>query len=222
MKPTSPLSLLLFLQLASSAPILCPSQSCRQFLTKPNTPPSRIPSEPHFPLHQITSSDDTIIDNHAQVPSDHLQPSVVLSVEKPLSSAFLLSLSKSSSTLQKSPVQAIAASKPTSALPELRRGDARRYWAAIQTGESESRDELEMGPSNPHTVGKSHCGKMMVFKVVPGRYYVRERASYVVREYSDGIVVGIVLLFLVIVVCVEAVEKFGYLYVSPPSPPSLV
>lgn len=67
-----------------------------------------------------------------------------------------------------------------------------------------------MGPSNANAA-RGHCGKTMVFKLVPGQYYVKERASYVVREYSDGIVVGIVLLFLVIVVCVEAVEKFGYL-----------
>lgn len=64
------------------------------------------------------------------------------------------------------------------------------------------------GPVEPPSTMMVKCGGAI--NTFPGGYYyIRHRTTTVVREYSDVVVVGIVLLFLAIVVCVEAVEKFG-------------
>jgi len=58
---------------------------------------------------------------------------------------------------------------------------------------------------------RPHCGSAEM-KSLGGGFFVRVKAArtgFVVREYSDVMVVGIVLLFLVIVVFIEAMERFG-------------
>ncbi|KAF4631571.1 hypothetical protein G7Y89_g6561 [Cudoniella acicularis] len=228
MKPTSPISLFLFIHLASSAPIpishntltiSCSQKSCREHIinpiTGPNTPPTtfNIANNPHFPVHQLFPNEP--IDNKPITPSSAISPSAALSVSNPISSSYLLALS--SSTIQNppqspaAPVSSLPA-KPTSALPNLRKEDAERYWASLRSATTKDKNGVEMVMSDgsvdpPQTM---RCLDMQL-EAVPGGYYIRHRATYVVREYSDVLVVGIVLLFLVIVICVEAVEKFGSL-----------
>jgi len=45
------------------------------------------------------------------------------------------------------------------------------------------------------------------------------QGAYLKREYSDLMVVGIVVLFLAVVVAMEAAERVGDLYVPEHSPP---
>lgn len=45
--------------------------------------------------------------------------------------------------------------------------------------------------------------------------YLKVQGAYLAREYSDLLVVGIVVLFLAVVVALEAVERMGDLYVFP-------
>ncbi len=49
--------------------------------------------------------------------------------------------------------------------------------------------------------------------------YLRIQGAYLAREYSDLMVVGIVVVFLAVVVALEACERVGDLYVPPPFPP---
>jgi len=160
MKPTSPLSLLLFLQLTTAAPLPliyahgvsshCSSALCHEILSTSNnghTPPTRL-SDPHFPSHQLDSSTSTSqeeepIDNHHFTPSSSVEPSKALLAEKPLSSSYLKTLAKPlPPTLQKSPIEKTATdalpSKPTSALPILRKEDDERYWASQDRHDNEA------------------------------------------------------------------------------------
>jgi hypothetical protein len=221
MKPTSPLSLLLFIRFATSLPLplshktlalsSCGYESCREALTAggPNTPPTRI-TDPHFPKHQLSSdSEDLIIDNHPITPTSHsISPDTLITAERPLTSAFLLSLAKPTSALIKISVpdqtNNALPSRPTSDLPALRREDLERFLEATSTDIQASWE----GESEMDNARQTGCGGME-FTLLPKRYRVRQKASYVVREYSDVLVVGVVLLFLATVVCVEAVEKFG-------------
>ncbi|KAH7317856.1 hypothetical protein BKA65DRAFT_557264 [Rhexocercosporidium sp. MPI-PUGE-AT-0058] len=221
MKPTSPLSLLLFLQLASATPLpetLFPSDchytSCAGFRSallssKPNTPPTRL-TNPHFPTHQL-SSPDTLdaqsFDNHPVSPSKDTLPSVALTSDRPLSSSFLLSLTNpaSSPSIQKPPQRASSeesyASKPTSALPHLRKEDAKRYWASLRPANGRKHDEaVEVdGPRRPVQL----CGT----SAFNTENYVSFHGVRLARDYSDLMVVGIVLLFLVAVIALELVER---------------
>jgi hypothetical protein len=220
MKPTSPLSLLLFLQLASAAPLhyyhgtspQCPFASCKEFLENGHTPPTTISklTDPHFPTHQLSGSEEPI-DNRPYTPSSRVSPSEALAANRPLSSAYLRSLSNPASfiQIQKSPIEKALPSKPTSALPVLRKEDAKRYWATTAR-KDEAGDEVVIAES-PVMPVRHQCGSAEM-KSLGGGYFVRAKAAStgsVVREYSDVMVVGIVLLFLVIVVFIEAVEKFG-------------
>ena len=180
---------------------------CRETLA---TPPTINPTNPHFPAHQLSSdSSDILIDNRPITPI-RVSPSSALEAEKPLTSVFLLSLANPTSTHQDSQderdrVTPALPSKPTSDLPALRKEDARRYWETQNGGRDEYID------SNVPIGGKTTkmgCGKVDN-EGGSESYMVRKRASYVMREYSDVLVVGIVLLFIVIVVGVEAVEKCG-------------
>ncbi|PMD46765.1 hypothetical protein L207DRAFT_220681 [Hyaloscypha variabilis F] len=209
MKATSPLSLLFFLQLASALPIPtkelvlydCRHSSCLS-LSKPNTPPTKLTlSEPHFPSHQLSSPSDLlneIFDNSVRTPSPKTPPSRALTSSHPLSSAYLLSLSQSSS----SPATTSALpSKPTSELPNLRKEDAQRYWAS-QSGSSEGSAMVDFGPTRAIKL----CGHGQ-------DQYLKIQGAYLARQYSDLIVVGIVVLFLAVVVALEACERCGDLYV---------
>ncbi|KAH6672103.1 hypothetical protein B0J14DRAFT_86566 [Halenospora varia] len=227
MRPTSPLSLLLFLHLTSSAPIplshnilitSCSYTSCQELLTNPATPPTTL-RNPHFPTHQINSNSDEIIDNRPTNPSVTVSPSHALTATKPLVSSYLIAISNP--TLQHPPQGPLSAlpAKPSSALPSLRKADAKRYWASLRAGRTSTKDEngeemvMSDGPVEPSHQTMVKCGgNAMDMNTFPGGYYyIRHRTTTVVREYSDVVVVGIVLLFLAIVVCVEAVEKFGNL-----------
>ncbi|KAG4433075.1 hypothetical protein IFR05_011441 [Cadophora sp. M221] len=220
MKPSSPLSLLFFLQLASATPLpetLFPSDchytSCAGFRSallssKPNTPPTRL-TNPHFPTHQL-SSPDTLdaesFDNHAVSPSKDTSPSVALTSNRPLSSSFLLSLTNpaSSPSIQKPPhgtaSEESLASKPTSALPHLRKEDAKRYWASLRPANGRKGEAVE-------TDGPHHTAQLCATSEFNTEHYVSFHGVRLARDYSDLMVVGIVVLFLVAVVALELVER---------------
>lgn len=86
--------------------------------------------------------------------------------------------------------------KPTSALPELREEDARLYWAS-RGGSSSSDAEAASDAEGPRQE-MHRCGSTK---------YVQMQQTKTSRDYSDFMVVGIVLLFLAVVVALEAVEK---------------
>ena len=97
-------------------------------------------------------------------------------------------------------------SKPTSALPELREEDKARYWATItsdhQITVKEGQEVVSDGP-----VRMAKCGD---YSKIAGSAYLRVGQPIVLaREYSDLLVVAMVVLFLVAVVVVEAVEYFS-------------
>jgi hypothetical protein len=245
MKPTSPLSLLLFLSLSSAAPIPskdCPHHSpCQSWLhtlfssisrTKPppnpyrindHTPSTRI-SEPHFPENQYPTSytlheiqehlkypiiifeDEEPIDNTPIYPSHAQSPSEALALTRPLPSAYLLSLSSSAQNNppQNAPHEPEASStlfpppsKPTSSLSELRQSDSARYWASLSIPISIQTQHL--APQDVTSDGQIlRCWKTDM-----------RGPMFRAREYSDLLVVGIVVVFLCAVVLLEAVEYFG-------------
>ncbi|KAL2065346.1 hypothetical protein VTL71DRAFT_3015 [Oculimacula yallundae] len=222
MKPTSPLSLLFFLQLVSASPLPenlfpsdCHSTSCAGFrsallASKPNTPPTRL-TNPHFPTHQL-SSPDTLdsesFNNQPLTPSIDTPPSIALSSERPLSSSFLQSLRNpaSSPSIQKPPhatnSQENLPSKPTSELPHLRKEDAKKYWASLRpasgSGGKDESVEKDGPKQNVHVCGTS---------AFITEHYVSFHGVRLARDYSDLMVVGIVVLFLVAVIALELVER---------------
>jgi hypothetical protein len=244
MKPTSPLSLLLFLHLTTSAPIPTKhtstlptdclhyfSSTCRSLLpSKPNTPPTTL-SNPHFPYHQLSPQTDSsvhreqeaVFQNTPITPPKGIRPSRALKGPVPLESSYLLSLADpatkppSQDPLSKtqSPTSDALPAKPTSALPHLRKEDAKRYWASLraQTLGLSIGDE-ERAVSDGPVIPKSRiCSEGMA----GGRMYVG-KPVLIAREYGDMMVVGIVVIFLAAVVVMEAVEKCGDLCILLPSP----
>lgn len=206
MKPTSPLSLFLFLHLVSAIPIPtrhsftpsdCHYGSCipalrtALILSNPNTPPTKL-SEPHFPSHQLSSKQilDEIYDNTPRTPPKTIFPTKALSAKHPLSSSYLLSLANPAPDTT-TPLP----SKPTSELPNLRKEDAQRYWASSQAGIT----VVEVSAPS-HTIKLCGHGQGQYLKI---------QGAYLAREYSDLIVVGIVVLFLAVVVAMEACERVG-------------
>jgi hypothetical protein len=225
MKPTSPLSLLLFLQLASTSPIpfstFFPSKDCVHSsctpsqqvayllsISKPHTPPTHL-TEPHFPSHQLSPDNSIpaeIIDNTPLSPPKHTPATIALTASRPLVSSYILSLSSPSPTPSEDPEAALPA-KPTSALGDLRKEDARQYWESLQS-------LTEITPSKESVFLKEKpriiylCGEVKATTTQSRRYSA--------REDSDLMVVGIVVLFLIMAVAVEAVERVDYLCVSSP------
>ncbi|KAE8441960.1 hypothetical protein EG329_004127 [Mollisiaceae sp. DMI_Dod_QoI] len=220
MKPTSPLSLLLFLRLASTAPIPlsfgsiyptdCHSKSCIISLlssphTNHHTPPTHF-TEPHFPSHQLDDhqSQESISTSSSE---DNLTPS--LSSPQPLSTSYLLSLTNPASapSIQKAPGQRKPdttsqdlPAKPTSALTELRAADLQEYWETPR-------------PSSPKHVQIHICNVDLTEEMVGSErfYYMRRTRMGTRRDYADLMVVGIVVLFLAVVAALEAVERCGVL-----------
>ena len=195
----------------------CQSTSCAAFRSallssKPNTPPTRL-TNPHFPSHQL-SSPDTLdgdaFDNHPISPSEDIRPSAALTSDRPLSSSFLLSLANpaSSPSIQKPPqeteTEESLASKPTSALPGLRKEDAKRYWASLRPVSGEKDDEVveDEGPRRRVQL----CGTTEFI----AENYVSFHGVRLARDYSDLMVVAIVVLFLVAVVALELVERIEH------------
>jgi hypothetical protein len=144
-------------------------------------------TEPHFPSHQLSANPDSdeAFSNTPLTPPATLPPSAALTAKHPLSSSYLLSLS--SSTTNPLP------SKPTSALPLLRKEDEQRYWASL-------RAEAGLELQSSQTV--KLCGSAQ-------HHYLKIKGAYLTREYSDLMVVGIVVIFLVVVVALEMCERVG-------------
>jgi hypothetical protein len=164
-------------------------------------------SSPHFADPEHSSSPDTledlIIDNHPITPTSKSDSLATLTAERPLSSAFLLSLARPASLIK------VGEEKSRNTLPSeipiLRKEDLDRYLDSTST-EIQITWEGE-GEVDEDASSRTGCGGFEF--ILPKGYRMRQKASYVVKEYSDVLVVGVVLLFLLTVVCVEAVEKFG-------------
>ena len=184
------------------------SQQYLLSVSKPYTLPKHL-SEPHFPSHQLSSDNSIpaeIIDNTPLSPPKHTPATIALTASRPLVSSYILSLSSPSPTPSENPEAALPA-KPTSALGHLRKEDARQYWESLQS-------PAEITPSKDSVVLQEKpriihlCGEVKVTTT-------RNR-RYLAREYSDLMVVGIVVLFLIMAVTVEAVERIDSLCVSLP------
>jgi len=231
MKPSSPLSLFIFLHLTCAVPIPitfppdCQSLWCQSILSsRPQLAnrPTQF-SNPHFPSHQLSAASEATdrhldkeeFNNTPMTPPLSSEPSQSLSADHPLVSSYLQSLANPalknpSEPHPSSPSSAPAAqaAKPTSALPHLRKIDAIRYWAlplrlSKVNGEKESITRGRL--LQPGTKCSGGMGEIMT---VHARL---RQPTLVAKEYSDFIVVGIVVLFLVAVVAMEAWEKFNSL-----------
>jgi hypothetical protein len=228
MRSTSQLSLLLFLNLATSLPIVLPkncldSLTCQSHLRIFESKHSALPptlSPPHFPSHQLTGkqpkeeddpTDEEPFDNAPITPSAHTSPSTALSGSTPLTSAYLLSLTNPSRHYSTHVDGALPRpSMPTSALPLLRKLDSIRYWANLRT---EPEDEVaklkEIESSAIHSIPISPMAKCHHFLTeASNSAYLRVgKPIRIAKDYSDLLVVEIVVLFLGVVVCVELVQK---------------
>jgi hypothetical protein len=212
MRPSSPLPFLfLYLTSAAPIPILLPAdcqnfEACQPALSvgsRPSTPPTKL-SNPHFPSHQLTSpattakhhvSEETF--NNAPItPPKTISPSAALGVAVPLESAYLQSLASPSSTAANS-----LAAKPTSSLPHLRKEDELRYWAGLLSGPIKEEDKEH----HKSVTAFVNCAEHLQ----PASYTGVGRPKFMSREYSDLLVVSIVVLFLAAVLVLEAMEKFG-------------
>ncbi|KAM3086994.1 hypothetical protein ACMFMG_001104 [Clarireedia jacksonii] len=217
MRTTSPLSLLLLLHLSTSTPIPIlnsnsqeqEAQPCRQpsCYNHPSLSPISKPTitNPHFPTHQLSTppfsnpvpppppsntypSQEIIINNTPITPSSDTLSAEALSAPEPLSSSYLQSLSPSSVDEDDDDTLPLP-SKPTSALPELRKADAKKFWA--EKGQKSAKVE----------------GAAMRCMGVKGGHEDERRGSPMMRtrrrDSSDFLVVGVVILFLLVVCWVE-------------------
>src|SRR3954453_22320384 len=144
MRPISPLSLLVFLQLTTAAPILLP-EDCFNYLecqprTHSSTPETHL-QIPHFPPHQRRpwdSGDQPVVEepisNIPITPSSDTSPSAALAGNYPLSTTYLLSLTSPSTPAPPDfPEEALDLPSPTSQ----------------SSVEDEGEDEVEALPSAP-------------------------------------------------------------------------
>lgn len=202
MKATSQIFLLVLLHFSSAAP-LPPPRSCADYLecrslhdayahSPPSTsrpppplPPSELTPQPHFPDHQPFPSFNR--DSHPVAPPIALTPSNALSAHVPLSSAYLLSLANPSSDA--------LPSKPTPALPSLRKADAIRYWREHSLLNVPQKDQTvdAVAPT-------AKCAHRLGGQPSTGKF---------VRDYNDLMVVVIVVLFLLAVLVLELIQKVG-------------
>lgn len=194
------------------------------FTSKPNTPPKTL-SNPHYSSHQLFSPSSSsasayraaeqALNNLPRTPPKQLERNQALSAKVPLESSYLLSLANTATTLEQqdrvrtiSATDALAA-KPTSALPYLRKEDAKRYWATLRSGSSsgeiEGHDEIVA--SDRLIVPEST--RMYADGFGTEGFCSREP----IRTYSDILVVGIVVLALVAMVAWEAAERIGDMFV---------
>jgi hypothetical protein len=194
------------------------------FTSKPKTPPQTL-SNPHFPSHQVFSPSSSSASAHQAAeqafnnapitPSKRLERRQALSAEVPLESSYLLSLTNTATILEQqdrfpkviSATNALAA-KATSALPCLRKEDAKRYWATLPhgspSGEYEEYDEIVAG-DRLATLGST---RICADGVASEGFYSREPT----KSYDDILVVGILVLFLVAVVAWEVAEIVGDMF----------
>ncbi|KAI9642449.1 hypothetical protein NHQ30_009254 [Ciborinia camelliae] len=222
MRPTSPLSLLLFLQLSTAFPVftrITPqsqeclnSQSCTSLrsaittLSLSHSKPSN-PRNPHFPEHQklplpqfvkpttTSPSDDayfaeeSAFNNAPTTPSKDTPANEALLAARPLSSMYLQSLTRTSSEDDAMP------SMPTSALPSLRKEDARKYWEG-ENGMKAINEE------------KGRCVNSNTWPGTAVGYRIRLTHLEMGRR-NDFMVVGIVVVFMLVVCALEIVERSG-------------
>jgi hypothetical protein len=243
MKLPLPLALASFLHLLIAAPIpskygdilsvdylhyasaACQPSQRITFTSKPNSLPNAF-SNPHFSSHQLFSPSSSSAFahltaeqafNNAPITSPkHLERSQALSAKVPLESSYLLSLANTATILEQqdrlpktiSTTDALAA-KPTSALPYLRKEDAKSYLATLcsgsLSGEIEGHDEIVASDRLVIPRSTRICASGFA---IEGFF-----SSEPTRSYSDILVVGIVVVFLVAVVAWEATEIIGVMFV---------
>jgi hypothetical protein len=151
--------------------------------------------------------EEEAFNNAAVTPPAKLPPSIALSASRPLHSSYLLSLSHPLLTDPQDEQEASSASedalpsKPTASLPGLREEDTLRYWATIPA-------DSPVSAAKEDGVGKTSCGD---HSKTGSEYVWKVQPIIMAREYSDLLVVAIVVLFLAAVVVMEAVEYFGNL-----------
>jgi hypothetical protein len=101
------------------------------------------------------------------------------------------------------------AAKATSALPYLRKEDAKKYWETLlhgsTSGEHEGYDEIVAGDKIAALGSTRICADGFAIE----GFYSREPT----KTYDDILVVGILVLFLVAVVAWEAAEIIGDMFV---------
>jgi hypothetical protein len=194
------------------------------FTSTPKTPPQTL-SNAHFPSHQIFSPSSSAsahqaaeqaFNNAPITPSKRLERRQALSAEVPLESSYLLSLANTPTILEQqdrfpkviSATNTLAA-KATSALPYLRKEDAKKYWETLPhgstSGEHEGYDEIVTGDRIAALGSTRICADGFVIE----GFYSREPT----KTYDDILVVGILVLFLVAVVAWEAAEIIGDMFV---------
>jgi hypothetical protein len=210
-----------YLYYASAA---CQPSQRTTFTSKPNTP-LRTPSSPHFPSHQLFSppsssafahrAAEQAFNNAPITPPKHLERSQALSAKVPLESSYLLSLANTATLLEQdrlpqtiSATDALAA-KPTSALPYLRKEDAKIYWATLRSGSSSGEIEGHDGMVASDRLVVLGGTRIYADGFAIEGSYSREP----IRGHSDILVVGIVVLFLVAAVAWEAAEIIGDMFV---------
>ncbi|ESZ93899.1 hypothetical protein SBOR_5720 [Sclerotinia borealis F-4128] len=223
MRPTSSLSLLLFLQLSTAFPVslrikpqsqeCLHSQPCNTLRTAITTlalshsKPSN-PRNPHFPEHQklalhtfipptttsASASHDDYFAQEGAFDNAPTTPSKNIPADEALSAATPLSTAYLQSLTRTTDEDVARPSMPTSALSSLRKEDARKYWE----GELEKGGVGEMG----------RCGNSNMWPGTAGGYRTRMMHLEMGRR-NDFMVVGIVVVFLMVVCALEFVERFG-------------
>ncbi|QSZ32175.1 hypothetical protein DSL72_001746 [Monilinia vaccinii-corymbosi] len=222
MRPTSPLSLVLFLQLSTAFPLptrvtlqfheCLNSQSCNSVrpvihtLSMSHSKPSD-PLNPHFPAHQngpvpsfVTptvspSLNDKYFAEEGAFDNAPTTPSKDIPADKALAAETPLSSAYLQSLTETSGEDVTRPSMPTSALSTLRKEDARRYW------------EGEIEGNGLNGEGR-RCGSLHAW---PGTAVgFRSRLTYLeTGRRNDFLVVGIVVVFLMVVCSLEIAERFG-------------
>jgi hypothetical protein len=210
MKPSSPLSLLLFIHVISASPIPRLSSDCRLLrscepalsdIPKPANPPIRF-SDPHFPPHHSSGPEEEI---------PHLK--------EPVKEPLIPSKDSSSKILYPSP------STNGESLPDVAAQDLLRKPIRFSSGEDRSSsvpmDLLEEDPGDTYGAlpsrriqgGNSQRGRLIRHGncgAVRFSWNQQMKLFYPMlgpREYSELLVVSIVVLFLVALMVWEAVER---------------
>lgn len=227
MKSTLPTTLMLLLAtgLSSSLPIPssstasfppdCAYHTCHSSLLrllssseKTSTPATTV-SEIHvLPPHYKESSSSNIeqFDNSPYTPSANTPVSVALSAKRPLSSDYLQSLGKHTIHIEGQKVEELELGSPTNPktpLHELPEQDLAHFWATERASRT---------TATSHGAAPKHrpCREGIVY--LPGNIYIK--STHYISRRPDIAVVGIVLLFLVLVVGVEAAGSIARWWVS--------
>jgi hypothetical protein len=202
MRTSSQILLLIALHFTSAAPI-----SLRTVFTIPSTPPTKL-INPYFPPHQLreppklADTDERFL-NAPINPPTIIPPSQALSAQAPLTSAYLLSIPRykpSEVEPDYTPVKDALPSKPTSALPSLRKEDAMRYWQ--ETAQTTKAAVEETFMSDRPVSSAMKCTQTSAYQRVG-----QSATTRALRDYNDLMVVGIVVVFLAAVVIFELMQN---------------